>query len=593
MPSFINTNLASLNAQRNLNQSQGAQQTALQRLSSGLRINSAKDDAAGMSIASRMSSQINGTTQAARNANDGISLAQTAEGDLTQISTNLQRMRDLSVQSANATNSASDRAALNNEVQSLSQEINRVATNSSFNGVKLLDGSFTAQNFQIGANATVADSIQLAISGATALQLGGVGTTTAANVAGTQTTQAITAGAVTLNGIQVPASAAGALPGEGAGSATAIAKAINTTTGTSGVTATANATSSVGLSATAFAKVAAGSFSINGIAVGEVAAGADAIGQGANAAAAINLISGQSGVTAAANATNGALTLTAADGRNISISSNTQLIAGVVTPYTTLLADTGLDSTKTDTVSGSAAVATGAVAAAMTVNTVPITGAAGASGASAVTNAASFVTAFNNAATSGLAANATLVGITASSDANGVITLTSNGTQPSISIAAAGTANIAAATSTSQHGTVSLTSNNVNGLIISGGAVASAGLTSGTTSATTISSVTSISTINISTAAGATAALTTIDGAIAQVNASRSALGAYQNRFTSVVASLQTSTENLTASRSRIQDTDFAAETASLSRAQILQQAGTAMLAQANQLPNQVMTLLR
>ncbi len=175
MPSYINTNLASLNAQRNLNQSQSAQQTALQRLSSGLRINSAKDDAAGMAIASRMSSQIAGNTQAARNANDGISLAQTAEGDLSQITTNLQRMRDLAVQSSNATNSASDRAALNNEVQALAAEIDRVSQNSSFNGVKLLDGTFTAQNFQVGANATANDSIQIAaITSARTAQLGGV-----------------------------------------------------------------------------------------------------------------------------------------------------------------------------------------------------------------------------------------------------------------------------------------------------------------------------------------------------------------------------------------------------------------------------------
>jgi flagellin len=142
-------------------------------------------------------------------------------------------------------------------------------------------------------------------------------------------------------------------------------------------------------------------------------------------------------------------------------------------------------------------------------------------------------------------------------------------------------------------GTVTLNSTRAGGINVDGAAFANAGLTAGNTAATTVSSVSAISAIDISTAAGATSALTAIDGAIATVNASRSALGAYQNRFSSVVSTLQTSTENLTASRSRIQDTDFAAETASLSRAQILQQAGTAMLAQANQLPSQVMTLLR
>jgi flagellin len=152
MAAFINTNTASLSSQRNLNGSQNGLTTSLQRLSSGLRINSAKDDAAGLAISERMTSQIRGNDQAARNANDGISLAQTAEGDLTQIGTNLQRMRELAVQSANASNSASDRAALDLEAQQLSAEIDRVASNSSFNGVNLLDGSFNAQTFQVGAN---------------------------------------------------------------------------------------------------------------------------------------------------------------------------------------------------------------------------------------------------------------------------------------------------------------------------------------------------------------------------------------------------------------------------------------------------------
>ncbi|HCJ50689.1 MAG: flagellin [Gallionellales bacterium CG_4_10_14_3_um_filter_54_96] len=486
MPSFINTNIASLNAQRNLNSSQSAQQTSLQRLSSGLRINSAKDDAAGLAISNRMSSQISGANQAARNANDGISLAQTAEGDLTQISNNLQRMRDLAVQSSNATNTASDRAALNNEVQALAQEIDRVAQNSSFNGVKLLDGSFTAQNFQIGANATANDSIQInAISSARISQIGGVGQTTSATVTGAATTAALTAGAVTLNGTQVGASNVGALPGQSAASAYSVANAINAVSGSSGVTATANATGATGAAATAFAAVTAGAnsgFSINGVAVGNIAAGGDAIGQGANVAAAINLVAAQSGVTATANATTGALSLSAADGRDITIAANGT--------YATLAADTGLTAATT-------------------------------------------------------------------------------------------------------HGTVTLNSTSASGIVLSGGAVASGGFTAATTTATTVSNVSSIASMNVLTASSASAALNAIDGALSSVNTSRASLGAYQNRFASVVTSLQTTSENLTASRSRIQDTDFAAETASLTRAQILQQAGTAMLAQANQIPNQVMTLLR
>ena len=161
MPQVINTNVASLNSQRSLNMSQTSLATSLQRLSSGLRINSAKDDAAGLAISDRMNAQIRGINQATRNANDGISLAQTAEGDLDQIGNNLQRMRELAVQAGNATNSASDREALNLEVQSLAAEIDRVAQNSSFNGTKLLDGSFVAQNFQIGANGTTNDRLTI------------------------------------------------------------------------------------------------------------------------------------------------------------------------------------------------------------------------------------------------------------------------------------------------------------------------------------------------------------------------------------------------------------------------------------------------
>ncbi|MCO8251961.1 flagellin, partial [Comamonas thiooxydans] len=152
MAMTINTNIQSLNAQRNLGTSQSSLSTSMQRLSSGLRINSAKDDAAGLAIAERMSAQITGLNQAQRNANDGVSLAQTAEGALSTIGGNLQRIRELAVQSRNATNSADDRQALNAEVQQLKQEIQRVAENTSFNGTKLLDGSFLQQSFQVGAN---------------------------------------------------------------------------------------------------------------------------------------------------------------------------------------------------------------------------------------------------------------------------------------------------------------------------------------------------------------------------------------------------------------------------------------------------------
>jgi flagellin len=478
--SIINTNISSLTAQRNLGMSASSLSTAMQRLSSGLRINSAKDDAAGLAISERMSTQIRGSNQAARNANDGISLAQTAEGDLTQISANLQRMRELAVQSANATNSASDRAALDAEVQALSSEIDRTAQNSSFNGNKLLDGTFVAQKFQVGANGTTSDSITVSgIASARTSSLGGSGTSTATTLTGGVTTAALVAGELTLNGFQVGASSVGAAAGQSASSAYSIAAAINAVSSQSGVTATAQATTVTGAASSAFAAVTTGAtLTVNGIQVGTIAAGTDAIGQGANTAAAINLVSAQSGVTATADNT-GKVTLTAADGRDIALGAG----------FT--------------------------------------------------------------AANSGLTGGATTTG------------------------------------------KVKLDTNNAAGIVISGGTPANAGFTAGTTSPTTTLTVQSISSINVLTAANATNALSAIDGALATVNSSRATLGAIQNRFSSVVASLQTTSENLSASRSRIQDADFAAETANLSRAQVLQQAGTAMVAQANQLPQGVLALLR
>ncbi|OGS90542.1 MAG: hypothetical protein A2Z95_00010 [Gallionellales bacterium GWA2_60_18] len=592
MPSYINTNIASLNSQRNLNTSQSALATSLQRLSSGLRINSARDDAAGLAISSRMTSQINGNNQASRNANDGISLAQTAEGDLAQIGTNLQRMRDLAVQAANATNSATDRIALQSEVQSLADEIDRVAQNSSFNGVKLLDGSFTAQNFQVGAGATANDQISISsITSARTTALGSAGATTSATLTGTATTAALASGGLTLNGFQVGASSVGALPGQSASSATQIAAAINAGSSDHSVTATAVATEKIGIATTAFTSIAADSFSINGINVGAVAAGGTVTGQGANVAAAINLISTQTGVTASANATTGLVTLNAADGRNINIAATSRVVSGASVFYTAanLVAQTGFTNVVSDTVASAAAVTQAVTSVGITMNTVVVSVA---TAGTILEQAQSFVTAFN-AAAAATANAATLAGITASTDSLGVVSFSSNGTVASMAISTVTGVGVVAGTYTAQHGTVSLNSSDADGIVLSGGTVANAGFSAGTTGATTVSTVSSVAGVNVSTASGASAALAAIDAAIANVNTSRASLGAYQNRFGSVVTSLQTTSENLTASRSRIMDTDFAAETSSLTRNQILQQAGTAMLAQANQLPQNVLTLLR
>ncbi|WP_166252417.1 flagellin [Marinobacter salicampi] len=181
MPQIINTNIASLNAQRNLNASQSDANTALERLSSGLRINSAKDDAAGLAISTRFESQISGLNMAQRNANDGISLAQTTEGALNEVVSNLQRIRELAIQSANATNSQSDREALDAEVQQRIDEISRISNQTSFNGLKVLDGTFGTASFQVGANSGDTISINLS-AGTRASDIGGIATASALNV---------------------------------------------------------------------------------------------------------------------------------------------------------------------------------------------------------------------------------------------------------------------------------------------------------------------------------------------------------------------------------------------------------------------------
>jgi len=469
MAQIINTNVSSLTAQRNANRTQNELATAIARLSSGLRINSAKDDAAGLSISDRMTAQIRGTNQAARNANDGISLAQVAEGALASVTSNLQRMRELAVQSANATNSASDRAALQQEVAQLTTEIDRVATQTQFNGLNLLDGTFTAQQFQVGANA----GQTITIAGIPSSRTTALGINYTASVNGGATTAALNAGDLTLNGIAVGASSAGTAAGQSADSAWSIAQAINASQAT--VLARANATTVTGAAPTAGA-IVAGTVQINGVDIGGVAAGGSAAAQGAAVAAAINAVSAASGVTATANAGTGAITLSAADGRNI-------VVAGIQT-------NTGLTNATT-------------------------------------------------------------------------------------------------------RGTVSLSTSSVNAqsITVGGTAPASAGLTAGTTASTITG--TAISLLDISTVGGANAALTSIDSALQTIDSTRAALGAVQNRFSATIENLQTASENLSASRSRIQDADFAAETAALSRAQVLQQAGTAMVAQANQLPQLVLQLLK
>ncbi len=491
----INTNIASLNAQRNLTTSQNQLNLSLQRLSSGLRINSAKDDAAGLAISERLSSQIGGLNQAVRNANDGISLVQTAEGALGQITSNLQRIRDLAVQSSNASNSATDRAALNTESTQLIAEIDRVANSTNFNGVNLLDGTFNSQAFQVGANNTANDSINItSISSARSAALGvGSGSSYSTTVAGAGavTTTALAAGDLSINGYQTGASAAdGVSFSNSTGSGIAKANAINAISGNSGVTATVGTTAVTGTASTAGTAIASGDVTINGVNLGALAASTSGAQRGAQVAAAVNAISSQTGVTATFSTSTGAVALSAADGRNVTVTLSTNTAAGAA------VTGIGTAATGTTTISTST--------------------------------------------------------LTLSSTSSAGVTL-ANGT---------------------------------------GTGLTAANLTGAYTSATTTVGA-GVSSLSLSTSAGALAAITTLDAALQTINTSRANLGSYQNRFSSAVISLQTGAENLTASRSRIRDADFATETAALTRGQVLQQAGTAILAQANALPQGVLALLR
>ncbi|MCO7469604.1 flagellin [Stenotrophomonas lactitubi] len=411
MAQVINTNTMSLNAQRNLSTSGSSLATTIQRLSSGSRINSAKDDAAGLAISERFGTQIRGTDVAIRNANDGISLAQVAEGSLSEIGNNLQRIRELSVQSSNATNSASDRKALQAEVTQLKSEIDRVAKQSEFNGTKLLDGSFSSQLFQVGANAGQAIAIDKVVDAKTS----SLGDATFANVyKGTK--------------LGVTPAQPGPPP----------VPAVDTDKATADM-------------------------SIDKITVKVT----DADGK-------------------ATDVTVGAFTIKA--GESITKSTAAAINAKI--------GETGVQASVDDATVNLTSVKAGQ------------------------TFSLTYATAANEAA----------VGLTQTSTNGGALT--------------------------------------------------------GATSS-------KLDNVDVSTVAGAQQALEIVDKALSSINNTRADLGAIQNRFTSVVANLQTSTENLSASRSRIKDTDFAKETAELTRTQILQQAGTAMLAQANQVPQGVLSLLR
>jgi len=511
----INSNISAIAAQNSLRTSGLNQTSAMERLSSGVRINSAKDDAAGLAISTRMTANIRGLAAAIRNANDGISLTQTAEGSLSSIGDNLQRIRELAVQSANSTNNATDRAALHAEASQLVREIDRIAANATFNGIKLLDGSYQDQNLQVGSGNEANDRISISIASAKSSSLGVGGGSSYSTVVNGGTpalaptavgSTALVSGALSINGYVVGAASTDGVSSTGSDSSgIAVAAAINAVSGQSGVTASVQKTvtdgTAVGAGTTGFgAALAAGAVSINGVSIGALDAATSAVGRAAQMAAAINAKSGQTGVIAEFSTSDGAVKLTAADGRNIAIT-----VKSTATEITSQM--TGLKHNTNVT--------------------------------SADAGALTSVTRSSVKLSSSNSAGITVEGISAEG------------------LEAAGLTGVTSFT----------------------GATATAGA--------------GVSTVDLTTATGSQTALSTLDKAINTITDARASMGAYQNRLTASIANLETSSMNLQASRSRILDTDYAKETTNLAKSQIIQQAATAMLAQANQSAQSVLSLLK
>lgn len=466
----VNTNIASLNTQRNLQSSSNALSTSMQRLSTGSRINSAKDDAAGLQISNRMTSQINGLNVAVRNANDGISIAQTAEGAMQESTNILQRMRDLALQSANGSNSNEDRAALQKEVSSLQEELTRIADTTTFGGKKLLDGTFGSQKFQVGSNANETISVSLG-----SIASGSMG--------------------------EHAKSGAGSVFGAAAAAGTAYGSA----TGATNIVLSGNVGTSVAT---------------------------DVSGMDAKATAdALNALN--TGVKVETNVTVQLSSFTAADTGTLFVGDKSYDLSKFNGSLKELSSAIGKDgfSANFDSSTGKLTVSAEGVAGIRAEGT--------AAGTLQIANA-----------TGGTATAADVV------DAGGVVV----------------------------NSQLKFTSSDSFTVVGTSGAITGAG---------TNSSLSSVNSIDIRSELGAQNAIDILDGALAQIDTQRAELGAVQNRFDSTISNLQNIAENVTASRSRIKDTDFAAETANLSKNQILQQAGTAILAQAKQLPQAVLSLLQ
>lgn len=485
----VNTNIASLNTQRNMNNTSNALNTSLERLSTGSRINSAKDDAAGLQISNRLSNQISGLNVAVRNANDGISLSQTAEGALQQSTNILSRIRDLALQSANGSNSDADRASLQKEVSAQQAELTRISDTTTFGGRKLLDGSFGTSSFQVGSNAyeTIDVSLKSASSAAIgSYQVGSSSTATTPTLTGSVVADAatvFTAGTLNVVGSGQNKEITIAADDSAKSLAAKFDGAI------SGLTATARTVFKVEVTQADPADTADFTMTVgSGTEAREVAF--IGVTSATDLAEQINSNSAKLGLKANLDK-DGVLTVESSTGENVSF--------GTITGNVTMQA--------------------------------------------AVQDA------------SGKFATAANIG-TADEAIVGYVQLNS---PSAYSIAAAATPD---ADATELFGSAKAEKS-------------------------------SVADINISTADGAQRALAVVDNALAAIDSQRSDLGAVQNRFDNTINNLQNISENASAARSRIKDTDYAAETANLSKQQVLQQAGTAILAQAKQLPQAVLSLLQ
>jgi flagellin len=626
----INTNLTALNAQRNLNNTQSTLNKSMQRLSTGLRINSAKDDAAGLAISNRMDSQIRGMNQAARNANDAISLAQTAEGAMNEVTSLLQRMREISVQASNATYSDSDRASLQNEMDQFFEEIDRIADSTSFNGINLLDGTSGTRTIQVGAQAGETVSMTLGSIKTGALNLNGysaVGELNSGRVG------AAAVDSLTINGVKIAA---------GGGSADSAAEAIN------------DETSETGVAATAY-NIVEGNGNVSGITTGLTINGDTVADSGSIEELVDNINRDAAGVKATLNS-EGGVTLSNDTGEDIVIAgtvTNSGFTAEASKGYLALTDDnneaieitatddniSGLNgwgfntSTGSDSVTGGTVTSDALAAGDLLINGVDVGAVTGTSAgdkaaainaisgqtgviASAETSQAFTIdlttatmpgdnltdvtingTGVNLSAAVNLedvitAINGAVQGVIASAGDDGELVLTSSSGLDIVvagdDTAVLGTNEAGAAAAGTYSGQITLESSNGGDIIITGDNADYAGFAEQGGADAVIGSGLSVGTV-----ASANVAIERIDDALNNIANQRGNLGAIQNRLDSTISNLGSVAENLTAANSRILDADFASETAAMTKSQIMTQAGTAMLAQANQLPQTVLSLLQ